>query len=175
MHNASITKFLSTWLFSLCFAMNIFASDALEPGAPAPTLTVITDTGAELALADLYAKGPVLVYFYPKADTPGCTKQACNLRDNFAELSDKGVTVIGVSSDSVEAQAAFKAKYNLPFTLVADKDRALGKAFGVGTIMGLVSKRQSFLVIDGTVAWRDLSASPASQTADALAALAAAR
>lgn len=155
----------------LIVPMALFAKNPLEVGQPAPALTVTTHTGESLDLGALYEKGPVLVYFYPKADTPGCTKQACNIRDNFSDLQEAGVEVIGVSSDSVDSQQAFQKKYKLPFTLVADKDKALGEAFGTGTFLGIGFKRQSFLVVDGKIAWRDLKASPSSQTADALAAL----
>lgn len=149
-----------------------FASaNPLEVGATAPVQTVTIHTGEQINLADWYAKGPVLIYFYPKSDTPGCTAQACNLRDNFADLREAGVRVIGVSTDKVENQRAFVEKYQLPFPIVADSERNLGRAFGVGSIMGLAFKRQSFLVVDGKVAWRDLSATPSSQSADVLAAL----
>lgn len=148
-------------------------SNALEVGAEAPRQSVTIETGETVDLAEAYAKGPVLVYFYPRADTPGCTKQACNLRDHFAELEEKGVKVFGVSTDSVERQAAFKEKHNLPFSLVADTERELGKAFGVGSAVPGFFSRQTFLVVDGKIAWRDLSASPASQAQDALAALGA--
>lgn len=148
------------------------AAGALDIGEPAPTLTVTTETGEQLDLREVYAAGPTLIYFYPKADTPGCTKQACNLRDAFAELEAEGMRVLGVSTDGVEAQAAFKAKHNLPFTLIADADKQLGQAFGVDTIALIGAfRRQSFLVVDGLVAWRDLSAAPTSQAQDALAAL----
>jgi peroxiredoxin Q/BCP len=143
----------------------------LEVGAEAPALSVKNSEGEQVDLEAVYEKGPTLVYFYPKADTPGCTAQACNLRDSFEDLTGAGVQVIGVSADSVKAQAAFKKKYSLPFTLVADDDLQLIKAFGVPTRMGSFASRQSFLVVDGKVAWRDLSASPKSQSKDALAAL----
>jgi peroxiredoxin Q/BCP len=149
------------------------AAKPLEPGAPAPTLTVITDSAEQLALADVYAKGPVLLFFYPKSFTPGCTKQACNLADNFEAVQAAGITVLGVSRDKVDTQADFREKYKLPYTLIADADGALGKAFGVGSSFKLFHKRQSFLVVDGKVAWRDLSASPGTQSEDALAAFAA--
>lgn len=152
--------------------MNSASADPLAVGSPAPSLTVTTHTGESLDLQEAYSSGPVLVYFYPKADTPGCTAQACNLRDHFAELSDKGITVIGVSQDSVEKQAAFRDKYELPFTLVADADKSMGRAFGVDSIPLIGAyNRQSFLVVDGKIAWRDLSASPKRQSQDALAAL----
>lgn len=152
--------------------MSLFASNALTVGDPAPEMTVTTHTGETVNLSEAYAGGPVLVYFYPKADTPGCTKQACNIRDNFDDLRRKGINVFGVSTDSVESQNQFQEKYALPFTLVADTDKALGKAFGVGSYAGMAYKRQSFLVVDGTVAWRDLKASPSTQSSDILEALA---
>lgn len=132
---------------------------------------VITDTGDTLDLAETYKNGPTLVYFYPKADTGGCTKQACNIRDNFSAMEDAGVTVLGVSMDNVASQAAFKKKYNLPFTLIADTEGKLVNGFGVARRANMFPARQSFLVIDGTVVWRDLKASPATQAEDALAAL----
>jgi len=154
------------------FPMFGFSADPLPVGADAPTLTVPTDTGESLDLAKVYAEGPTLVYFYPKAFTPGCTKQACNLRDNFDAVQEAGITVIGVSGDTVAKQADFREEYALPFTLVADHEGTLGEAFGVGRMLGLAFKRQSFLVVDGKIAWRDLSASPASQSRDAIDALA---
>ena len=116
-----------TRLLALLTAMSLFSFASAEPlkvGDPAPAVTGVTDTGAKLALADVYKQQPyTLVYFYPKADTPGCTKQGCSLRDGYEALTKKGVAVIGVSHDDVAAQAAFKAKYNLPFTLIADTDK----------------------------------------------------
>lgn len=161
------------WFFMafLSFLFNTAAAEPLTVGAAAPALTVTTQEGKSLDLAATYAHGPTLVYFYPKADTPGCTAQACNLRDEFESIKAAGITVIGVSADSVDSQQAFAEKYHLPFTLVADANRALGKAFGVDEIMGKMFRRQSFLVVDGKVVWRDLSATPATQAADAIAAL----
>jgi len=164
-------QFIVPFLLVLLISNTMFAKDPLESGAVAPALSVVTHTGETLELADLYETGPVLVYFYPKSDTPGCTRQACNIRDNFETLQDAGVQVLGVSTDSVASQKAFREKYNLPFTLVADTNKTMGEAFGIGTFMGLGFKRQSFLIVDGTIVWRDLKASPASQAADALAAL----
>jgi peroxiredoxin Q/BCP len=164
---------LNRLLIITCFIipMALFAKDPLDVGQPAPALTVTTHTGEQLDLGALYEKGPVLVYFYPKADTPGCTKQACNIRDNFSALQEAGVEVVGVSADTVADQKAFQEKYELPFILVADADKKLGDAFGMGSFLGIGFKRQSFLVMDGKIAWRDLKASPSTQTADALAAL----
>lgn len=144
--------------------MSTTQAQPLDVGAAAPAMTVTTDAGTTLNLADVYKKGTTLVYFYPKADTPGCTTQACNLRDNMNDLNKAGVQVIGVSADTVEAQAAFKQKYNLNFPLVADVNRQVINAFGV-------QGRQSFIVKDGKIAWRQLKATPATQAQDAIAAV----
>jgi thioredoxin-dependent peroxiredoxin len=137
----------------------------------APTAVVTLDDGTMLDLAKLYAKGPTLVYFYPKSETPGCTRQACNIRDNFESLTAKGVQVIGVSRDSVKAQTGFRTKQNLPFRLVADPDGKLGELFGVPRPTGNGYARQTFLILNGKVAWKQEKANPDTQTADALAAL----
>jgi peroxiredoxin Q/BCP len=86
-------------------------------------------------------------------------------------LRNLGVQVVGVSKDSVQNQADFREKYSLPFPLVADEDGLMGEAFGVRTLVGIAYRRQSFLVVDGKVAWRDLSATPKSQSEDAIEAL----
>lgn len=150
---------------------SLFGGDGpLEVGAPAPDVTALNQDGESVSLGDLYQKGLVLVYFYPRADTPGCTKQACSLRDAFVDLSDRGVIVVGVSSNKPDAQKKFREKYNLPFTLMADSDRKIIDAFGVPTTLGIAS-RQAFLIRDASIVWRDLKASTAEQAADVLAAL----
>ena len=157
----------------------MFTSARAEPlavGAAAPAVTALTDTGQKLNLGDVYPKGYTLVYFFPKADTPGCTAEGCSLRDAFQDLSDRGVTVIGVSTDDVAAQKAFKEKYHFPFTLLADADRTVIGAFGVPIrdvpMMGAFASRQSFLIDkEGKVVWRDLKASTKEQAADVLKAL----
>src|SRR5450755_2459232 len=103
-----------------------------------------------------------LVYFYPKADTPGCTAEACSLRDSYDDLRAKGLQIIGVSEDKADARKKFQEKCKLPFSLVADSDGLVAKAFGVPTVAGF-AKRQSFLIKDGTIAWRDLNASTKNQ------------
>jgi peroxiredoxin Q/BCP len=138
---------------------------------PAPLVAATLDDGTPLDLGSLYSKGPVLVYFYPRSGTPGCTRQACNLRDNFSALTGKGVQVIGVSRDSVKAQAGFRAKQALPFRLVADKEGLMGEAFGVPRPTGNGYARMSFLVVGGMIVWVQQKARPDSQAADALAAL----
>jgi peroxiredoxin Q/BCP len=139
----------------------------LQVGDVAPDAVSRDEQGNEVRLADLYAPGFTLVYFYPKANTPGCTKQACSLRDGFAELQDRGVRVIGVSADSPTAQQRFKEKFNLPFMLLADEKRAVAKAFGVPLMLGM-PHRQSFLIKEGRIAWRDLKASTGNQARDVM-------
>ena len=132
-------------------------SKALEVGAIAPDVAALDQDGRSVSFTAVYAKGITLVYFYPKADTPGCTKQACSLRDSFASLQGKNLQILGVSRDTPEAQKAFREKYKLPFTLIADKDGAVAKAFGVPSMLGMpVSSRQSFLVKDGKIVWASL-------------------
>jgi peroxiredoxin Q/BCP len=152
-------------------------AEPLDVGAPAPAVTGVTETGAKLDLGATYPKGYTLVYFFPKADTPGCTAEGCSLRDAFQDLSDRAVTIIGVSADDVPAQKAFKEKYHFPFTLIADKDQVVIKAFGVPVhavpAMGSFASRQSFLINkEGRIVWRDLKASTKQQAADVLKALA---
>jgi thioredoxin-dependent peroxiredoxin len=140
-------------------------SEPLAVGAPAPEVTAIDQNGANVVFKDVYAKGPTLVYFYPKADTPGCTKQACSIRDDWEVLKGKGIQVLGVSEDKSEAQKRFEEKYKLPFTLVADSDGKVAGAFGVPLYVG-IAKRMSFLIKDGKVVWNMLSASTTDHAKD---------
>ncbi len=144
---------LASFLAMLSFAR----AEPLKVGDSAPAVTGTTQDGTALAFTDVYAKQKyTLVYFYPKADTPGCTKQGCSLRDGYEALTKQGVAVIGVSHDDVEAQKAFKSKYALPFTLIADHDGAVIKAFGVPTypVVGF-AHRQAYLIRDGKVIYAD--------------------
>jgi peroxiredoxin Q/BCP len=102
----------------------------LKIGDEAPEITVHTDTGEAFRLSDLKGQRVVL-YFYPKADTPGCTVEACEFRDGVKAFAKKGAAVVGVSPDKPAAQARFKQKYDLPFTLLADEDKAAAQAYDV--------------------------------------------
>ena len=146
------------------------AEKPLDVGDAAPDAISFDEQGNEVRLTDLYGDDFTLVYFYPRADTPGCTAQACSLRDDFAELQARGVRVIGVSADGSRSQLRFKEKYRLPFVLLADRERAVAKAFGVPLILGM-TRRQSFLIKGGRVVWRDLSASTRAQARDVLQAV----
>ncbi len=103
---------------------------ALKPGDPAPEIQLTTEAGQPFQLSDLRGKNVVL-YFYPKADTPGCTTEACEFRDDARTFARYGVEVVGVSPDPVSALAKFRSKYSLPFTLLADTEHAAAEAYGV--------------------------------------------
>ena len=153
--------------------MSSYANEDTVPltvGENAPGIATITETGDTLKLSEVYSEGPTLVYFYPKADTPGCTAQSCNLRDAYEKLLAAGIRVIGVSSDTPEEQKAFKDKFQLPFTLLADHEGKVIEAFRVPRNNGK-AKRQTLLILGGIVVWRDLEAQPVTQAQDALAAL----
>ena len=126
----------------------------LQAGAPLPDVAAADDAGTAVRLRDL-AKKPLVVYFYPRADTPGCTSETIQFRDLHAAFAKKGAAVVGVSRDSVSAQARFKAKYDVPFRLLADVDSAICDAFGVIVEKNMYGKkslgiqRSTFLIEDG--------------------------
>jgi thioredoxin-dependent peroxiredoxin len=100
----------------------------LEPGAKAPAFTLTDATGKQVSLQD-FAGRDVILYFYPRDDTPGCTKEACGFRDAWDELRELGVAVLGVSADDADSHQRFAAKYRLPFTLLSDPDRSVMTAY----------------------------------------------
>jgi peroxiredoxin Q/BCP len=102
----------------------------LKEGAKAPQFTAATSGGGKVSLSD-YKGSNVILYFYPKDDTPGCTKEACAFRDHFAEFKRKGAVVLGVSTDPVKSHDKFVEKFKLPFTLLADDDKKIVEAYGV--------------------------------------------
>lgn len=144
--------------------------DSIALGARMPVISQIHQDGARVDLSDLAQEGWLLVYFYPKAGTPVCTRQACGLRDAFEKLTESGIKVVGVSADAPETQRAFRERFRLPFDLLADVDGSVRKAFGVPGLLG-IPMRQSFLFKDGVLVWKDTSASADSQAADVLRAV----
>ncbi|MFX0168946.1 MAG: peroxiredoxin [Candidatus Hodarchaeota archaeon] len=114
-------------------------------GQRAPDFTGVTDEDIKLHLGDLVGN-IVVLYFYPRANTPGCTKEACSFRDNMIRLVGMGVKVIGVSTDTVKRQAGFKVKHNLNFPLVADADKTIVKLYGVQKAAIGIAKRVTFLI-----------------------------
>ncbi|HSK17099.1 MAG TPA: thioredoxin-dependent thiol peroxidase [Gaiellaceae bacterium] len=129
----------------------------LHDGDPAPDFTLVSDSGEEVSLAAFKGQ-PVVLYFYPKDDTPGCTKQAYSFRDAYAEFEERGAVVLGVSPDSEASHARFREKHGLPFTLLADPEHEVAERYGVWverttdgkTSMGI--NRSTFVIgADGTV------------------------
>jgi len=112
----------------------------LTVGDTAPDFTVHTDGGKPFKLSDLRGKRVVL-YFYPKADTPGCTTEACEFRDDSKAFARKKVEIVGISPDKPTAQSKFKAKYELPFTLLADEEKSVAEAYGVWKEKNMYGKK----------------------------------
>ena len=115
-----------------------------SPGDPAPDFEGVTTSGEHVSLAR-YRGRKLVLYFYPKDDTPGCTKQACSLRDHNAEIAAKGAAILGVSTQDVASHAAFTRKFALDFPLLADTDGRVGRAYGTLGGGGLVSKLKASL------------------------------
>lgn len=111
----------------------------LKVGDQAPDFTAKDQNGQEINLNSHKGK-KVILYFYPKDNTPGCTAEACNLRDNYSELANKGYEIIGVSPDSEESHQKFVSKYSLPFTLIADEDKSIMKAYGAWGLKKMYGK-----------------------------------
>lgn len=149
----------------------------LTEGDKAPAFNATTSGGGKISLGDLKGK-PVVLYFYPKDDTPGCTKEACAFRDHFAEFQQRGAVVLGVSTDPVKSHDKFVEKYKLPFTLLADEDHHIVQAYGVWgqkTFMGrkyLGTHRVTFLIgPDGRIQKIWPIVKPEEHAAEVLAAL----
>ena len=147
-------------------------------GAPAPDFELPNGDGDTVRLSELRGR-PVVLYFYPKDDTPGCTAEACEFRDAYAEFERHGAVVLGVSPDSEASHARFKAKHGLPFSLLADTEHEVAERYGVWvekTMRGRTSmgiKRSTFVVDEhGNVAKAMLGVSPEGHAAAVLAALA---
>jgi peroxiredoxin Q/BCP len=142
---------------------------ALEPGQPAPDFAAKNQDGKTIKLSELKGK-PVLMYFYPKDDTPGCTKEACSFRDEYSKFQKMGAVVLGVSAQDEKSHQKFREKYHLPFDLLVDKDGSLAKAYGVTMMPGIgIHMRQSALIApDGKFAKFYSSVNPSTHTAEVL-------
>jgi peroxiredoxin Q/BCP len=122
-------------------------------GDTAPAFTAKATDGSTISLADFKGKSNVVLYFYPKDDTPGCTKQACGIRDDYSAFKNLDAVVLGVSFDSVESHQKFTAKHNLPFPLLADTDKTIAKAYGIADDTTGVAPRVTFVIgKDGKIA-----------------------
>src|SRR5882724_2794530 len=121
----------------------------LKTGERAPEFTLPDDTGKDRSLTDFLNAGAIILYFYPADFTPGCTRQACALRDMHGDMIKAGLRVVGVSPQNPQSHAKFKAKYNLPFVLLSDEHKAVIKMYGVNGPLGFGVRRASFLVDGG--------------------------
>ena len=151
----------------------------VEEGKPAPDFELTSDAGDRVKLSDFRGK-PVVLYFYPKDDTPGCTTQAQGIRDNYSAFSDRGAVVLGISPDDEASHVKFKEKYGLPFTLLAAPDHAVAEQYGVWgetknygkTYMGII--RSTFVIdADGKLKQVMRNVKPDTHADKVLAALAA--
>jgi thioredoxin-dependent peroxiredoxin len=149
----------------------------VEEGAPAPDFTLTSDSGEEVTLSSFRGR-PVVLYFYPRDDTPGCTTQACGIRDVYADFRDRGAEVLGVSPDDEDSHVKFKEKYSLPFTLLADPGHEVAEEYGVWKERNKYGKKsmgieRSTFVIDpdGNVSKAMRRVKPETHAADVLAAL----
>jgi peroxiredoxin Q/BCP len=146
----------------------------IEEGTAAPDFELTSDDGSTVKLSDLRGK-PVVLYFYPKDDTPGCTTEACEFRDAYDVFRERGAEVLGVSPDDVTSHEKFKTKYELPFTLLADPDHAVAEKYGVWgerkyagkSYMGI--NRSTFIIdANGNVARAMIGIKPAGRAAAVL-------
>ncbi len=127
---------------------------ALQAGDAVPDMALPSTSGASVRLTD-YAGKWVVLYFYPRSFTPGCTAQSCSLRDEFGEIQQRGATILGASLDSPERQRNFKAEHHLPFELLSDEGKQLARAFDSLMVGGLAAARKTFIIDpDGRVAYR---------------------
>lgn len=165
-HGRAMKSFLVAMIFSLSSMLGL-ASDKLAVGARIPSVTVNDHEGKPVSLSEAGSKGLLLVYFYPKASTPGCTKQGCSLRDGWSDLQKAGVQVLGVSTDDEAAQKKFRDEYSFPFRLLADHEKKVTEAFGVKNLVGMAS-RSAFLFKDGVCVWVDPKGSTADQAQQVL-------
>ena len=118
----------------------------LKVGDTAPDFSLLDEHGLPVSLKDYLGKKVVVLYFYPKDFTSGCTVEACSFRDNYKPYQDKGAVVIGVSLDSVESHLKFSEKYNLPFAILSDRNKEAAKAYGVLGVGGFLTKRVTFII-----------------------------
>ena len=118
----------------------------LKVGDTAPDFSLLDEHGLPVSLKDYLGKKVVVLYFYPKDFTSGCTAEACSFRDNYKPYQDKGAVVIGVSLDSVESHLKFSEKYNLPFAILSDSNKEVAKAYGVLGVGGFLTKRVTFII-----------------------------
>lgn len=118
----------------------------VKVGDKAPNFTLPSQIGDTVTLSEFFGKKNVVLYFYPKDETTGCTKEACTFRDNYEELTNFGAEVIGVSGQSVESHKSFASHYGLPFILLSDEDNNVRELYGVPSTMGIIPGRVTYII-----------------------------
>lgn len=167
---------MKTWMVMVVGAVATqfaaFAVDMPKVGDIAPDFSVAASDGTTVHLKDYIGKGNIILYFYPKDDTKGCTIEACSIRDTFDEFKGLNATILGVSFDSVASHKAFIAKYNLPFVLLADTDKSVAKLYGAANDDSKHASRVTFVISKaGRIAFVDPKVNPATHAAELQAVL----
>jgi len=168
-----LMKTISLLMAAVALPVGVFAGEMPKVGVKAPDFSAAASDGTTVHLKDVIGKGNIVLYFYPKDDTPGCTKEACGIRDSITELKGLNAIVFGVSFDSVESHKKFIEKYKLPFVLLADTDKKIAIAYGVATVNSAVASRQTFIIDKaGKIAYVNPAVNPTTHAADVRTALA---
>ena len=121
-------------------------ANKIEVGSKAPDFSLPDQNGKRVNLGDYIGKSNLVIYFYPKDESYGCTKEACSFRDNYEVFKEAGAEVIGISSDDISSHQAFAANHKLPFILLSDKDKQVAEKYGVGKSMGVLPGRVTFVI-----------------------------
>jgi len=162
---------IGIFLLIITMSSAISAGDGmLQTGQKAPEFS-LKDSNGEMRTLDEFYGSPTVIYFYPKDDTPGCTKEACSFRDNYSLFESKGIQVVGISYDSPESHTEFKEKYNLPFTLLSDSEKTVAEKYGAnrGLLDFVGAKRISYLLDkDGIIIKVYPNVTPADHAGDIL-------
>ena len=124
----------------------------LKEGDPAPDFTATATDGSMITLSSFHGQQAVVLYFYPKDDTPGCTKEACSFRDNIGQFKQKGAAILGVSTDDAASHQAFTQKFSLPFPLLVDESKTISRAYGVLGLTGFAQRATFIIGKDGRIA-----------------------
>ncbi len=119
---------------------------SIKVGDKAPDFALPSQMGDNVTLSEFFGKKNIVLYFYPKDETPGCTREACNFRDSYEEFTNLGAEVLGISGQSVESHKSFASHYGLPFILLSDKDNKIRKLYGVPSSMGLIPGRVTYII-----------------------------
>ncbi len=162
-----------TLLIGVATAGLALAAGMPKVGDVAPDFTAPASDGTTVHLKDVIGKGNIVLYFYPKDETPGCTKEACGIRDSFSEIKGMDAIVYGVSFDSIASHKAFIARYKLPFVLLSDTDKKIAEEYGAATTDSPVANRVTFIINKaGKIAFVFLRVNPTTHSAEVREALA---